>query len=78
MRETTEYLSEYAAERDFRYSGGDVSKVPETAEDHRAMAIDLLDRAGHGDTQNRIAAAQVHAILALTAPEADGFRGGER
>jgi hypothetical protein len=50
---------------------------PVTAEDHRRQAIWLLDASEGGDTENRIAAAQVHATLALTAPEEAGVPGGE-
>lgn len=38
-----------------------------TAEEHRTEARRLLDHAGtDGDTANRLAAAQVHALLALS------------
>jgi hypothetical protein len=49
-------------------------KPPVTAEDHRAQAVQMLREASrHVDKGDRaplyMAAAQVHATLALTAPE---------
>jgi hypothetical protein len=49
---------------------------PVTAEDHRAQAVNLLrDASVHVDEPRAalyVAAAQVHATLAMTAPEAAG------
>lgn len=50
-----------------------VTEIPETSQEHREVALELLRSArGNPDATERIAAAQVHAWLALSAPDADG------
>jgi hypothetical protein len=55
-------------------------KPPVTAEDYRAQAVEMLRKASmHHDSPQAalyMAAAQVHATLASTAPEAAGIPGG--